>query len=337
MHVGYLSYAVDWCTLTKQYYSDSVYSDIIRPKLQPPFPSSYQTDDASEDPLDEIVRSSLKARTVPDSLNAKESSPMAVNHLLTVSEQSDMHIGVINQLNVDSSSSLDANVPANEEVSPQSINVSLSTSESSPTRNTQQSSASRYTSLLSARKFLPNNLSIGLPSSLSSINLNTVFRYPLGTSIWYNGESLFRSLPDISRMMNSNSSPDPEVRQFLRDLLDYFTHLGNFSPVLDSRLVLSVAAEYDAYVPRYGVCSLTKIYPDAEIRVLPQSGHVGAYVRNAIWTNDFRQAITDCLNRQVYLYHDEPGPFGRTKISQICLRKSHLTKRGLTLSLETFC
>lgn len=31
--------------LTKQYYSDSVYSDVIRPRIQPPIPEFYKTTD----------------------------------------------------------------------------------------------------------------------------------------------------------------------------------------------------------------------------------------------------------------------------------------------------
>ncbi|CAH8851371.1 unnamed protein product [Trichobilharzia szidati] len=315
---GILSNAVDWSVLTKQYYSDSIYSDVIRPKLQPPFPASFKADNTSEDPLEDLIRSALKSQNLSNTSNVKQSASMEMDHLLNTasSEQtSDTHVHVINHTKAHSvNSSSDSNKHLHERITPQPINISTTRQSSSSSVNPA------YASLLAARRFLPNNISIGLPSSLSSINLNTFLRYPLdNSSLWHNSISLFRSLPeDISRMMSTASSPpDPEVQQFLRDLLDFFTHLGNFSPILDSRLVLPVAAECDAYVPRHGVCSLTKIYPNAEIRILPQSGHVGAYVRNAIWTNDFRQAITDCLNRQVHLYHDEPGPFGRNKKSAL--------------------
>lgn len=81
---------------------------------------------------------------------------------------------------------------------------------------------------------------------------------------------------------------DPEVREFLRELLDFFTHLGNFPPVADARLITSVTAGRDAYVPRDGVVPFDVVFPAAEIRYLPQSGHVSTYVRNYLWNQDFR-------------------------------------------------
>lgn len=122
--------------------------------------------------------------------------------------------------------------------------------------------------------------------SLTSWTIPESLRRSLDASIWHNSISLIRSLPDT--LAANAVSADPEVREFMRELLDYFTHLGNFSPLIDPRLVLSVTAEQDAYVPRQGVVPLNLLYPGSEIRVLPQSGHVGAYLRNTIWAMDFR-------------------------------------------------
>ncbi|KAF8560807.1 hypothetical protein P879_08641 [Paragonimus westermani] len=163
-----------------------------------------------------------------------------------------------------------------------------------------------------------------LSDAWSSWHLPDTLRRPFDASLWHTGVSMLRSWPDSLGLVSN--PPDPEVSQFMRELLDYFTHLGNFSPIVEPRLVLAVAAEQDAYIPRHGVIPLNELYPGAEIRLLPQSGHVGAYLRNAIWTRDFRQAITDCLNRQVELCHNESGPFGITQTKSTASRLSP-TKR----------
>ncbi|RTG89400.1 uncharacterized protein DC041_0005365 [Schistosoma bovis] len=279
---GILSNTVDWPVLTKQYYSDSVYSDVIRPRIQPPIPEFYRTTDET---FNDNLGDNLQYSTISvNSLHSKHSNPVNVAPLATFSKQLDSRLHPIKRNPLKSSySSFQV-----RDLLSQFINISNSTSQ--------------YT---------------GLPNSLSTFNFNTVFRYQWNSYRWHKEIPLLPrvSLPSVS-FPRTDLSPDPEVRQFLRDLLDYFTHLGNFSPVIDSRLVLSVAAEYDAYVPRGSVCSLKKVYPNGEIRFLPQSGHVGAYVKNSLWTNDFRKAISDCLNQQVHLYHHEPGPFGRMNTSR---------------------
>lgn len=86
------------------------------------------------------------------------------------------------------------------------------------------------------------------------------------------------------------------MREFLRELLDFFTHLGNFPPPVDPRLITTVTAGKDAYVPRDGVVPLDVVFPNSEIRFLPQSGHVSTHVRNYLWNQDFRYAsFSMCL------------------------------------------
>ncbi|CAH8550553.1 unnamed protein product [Schistosoma bovis] len=301
---GILSNTVDWPVLTKQYYSDSVYSDVIRPRIQPPIPEFYRTTDET---FNDNLGDNLQYSTISvNSLHSKHSNPVNVAPLATFSKQLDSRLHPIKRNPLKSSySSFQV-----RDLLSQFINISNSTSQLS-------SSHSNTHKFTIAQKFLPSFIYTGLPNSLSTFNFNTVFRYQWNSYRWHKEISLLPrvSLPSVS-FPRTDLSPDPEVRQFLRDLLDYFTHLGNFSPVIDSRLVLSVAAEYDAYVPRGSVCSLKKVYPNGEIRFLPQSGHVGAYVKNSLWTNDFRKAISDCLNQQVHLYHHEPGPFGRMNTSR---------------------
>ncbi|VDP93819.1 unnamed protein product [Echinostoma caproni] len=127
---------------------------------------------------------------------------------------------------------------------------------------------------------------LSLLDSITAWSIPETLRRSLEFSVWHSGITLIRSLPD--NLVSNATSADPEVREFMRELLDYFTHLGNFSPLVDPRLVLAVTAEQDAYVPRHGVVPLNRLYPGSEIRLLPQSGHVGAYLRNTVWTMDFR-------------------------------------------------
>ncbi|CAH8554323.1 unnamed protein product [Schistosoma rodhaini] len=299
---GILSNTVNWSVLTKQYYSDSAYSDVIRPQIQPAVPEFCKvTDETSNDTLDDYLQNSPRIPISINSLHSKHSDTVNVAPLATFTKQSDSRLHPIKRHSLKSSlSSFQV-----RDLLSQFINTSNSAS--------QLSSSHPNTHIFTvAQKFLPSTMYTGFPNFLSSFNFNRVFRFQSNSSRWHKQIPSFPrvSSPSVS-FSRTNLSPDLEVRQFLRDLLDYFTHLGNFSPVIDSRLVLSVAAEYDAYVPRGSVCSLKKVYPNGEIRFLPQSGHVGAYVKNSIWTNDFRKAISDCLNQQVQLYHHEPGPFGR--------------------------
>nr|CAG4643302.1 EOG090X08BF [Ilyocryptus agilis] len=66
--------------------------------------------------------------------------------------------------------------------------------------------------------------------------------------------------------------------QFMRGIMDEFTHIANYSRPVDCSCIVIVAAQQDAYVPRDdGSVDLSSIWPDSEIRYL-NSGHVGAYV-----------------------------------------------------------
>ncbi|VDD82567.1 unnamed protein product [Mesocestoides corti] len=113
---------------------------------------------------------------------------------------------------------------------------------------------------------------------------------------------------------------DPEVRNFLRELLDFFTHLGNFPPVADPRLVTSVIACNDAYVPREDVVPLGVVFPNSEIRYLPQSGHVSTYVRNALWNQDFRHSGATRVSR---IPSQPPPPHSAEPLASVDFVSSH--------------
>ena len=65
--------------------------------------------------------------------------------------------------------------------------------------------------------------------------------------------------------------------QFMRGIMDEFTHISNYSQPVDCSSIVIIAAQDDAYVPREGSTDLSKLWPESEIRYVP-TGHVGAYV-----------------------------------------------------------
>nr|CAG4640972.1 EOG090X08BF [Eulimnadia texana] len=68
-----------------------------------------------------------------------------------------------------------------------------------------------------------------------------------------------------------------EAIQFMRGIMDEFTHVANYSKPVDCSSIIIVTAKDDAYVPREGAGDLSQIWPGSEIRYV-QTGHVGAYV-----------------------------------------------------------
>ncbi|KAK2728072.1 protein ABHD18-like [Artemia franciscana] len=90
-----------------------------------------------------------------------------------------------------------------------------------------------------------------------------------------------------------------EATNFMRGLMDEFTHLGNFCPPADLDMIIVVAANRDAYVPREGVKSLDEIWPGIEVRYV-DTGHIGAYLK---YHGLFKRAIFDAFEnyRKKYL------------------------------------
>ncbi|VDN19476.1 unnamed protein product [Dibothriocephalus latus] len=133
-----------------------------------------------------------------------------------------------------------------------------------------------------------NNLS----KLLSYVKAHNMLQFCVDNYVLDGAMSVLRSVPSVLPMPThfplSSEPVDPEVREFLRELLDFFTHLGNFPRVSDNRLITSVTAGRDAYVPQDGVVPFDVVFPRAQIRTLPQCGHVSAYVRNMIWSRDFQ-------------------------------------------------
>ncbi|KAL8609188.1 hypothetical protein ACOMHN_062428 [Nucella lapillus] len=110
------------------------------------------------------------------------------------------------------------------------------------------------------------------------------------------------SKSQVSRSSDESSSQtlQQEAVNFMVGVMDECTHLGNFSVPVDPRLIIIVAAQEDAYIPRHGVIPLNKLWPGSEVRYLPNRGHIAAF----LFHNDvFRKAIADSFNRQMKMDH----------------------------------
>ncbi|KAH9588136.1 Protein abhd18 [Schistosoma haematobium] len=140
---GILSNTVDWPVLTKQYYSDSVYSDVIRPRIQPPIPEFYKTTDET---FNDNLGDNLQYSTISiNSLHSKHSNPVNVAPLATFSKQLDSRLHPIKRNPLKSSySSFQV-----RDLLSQFINISNSTSQLS-------SSHSNTHKFTIAQKFLPS-------------------------------------------------------------------------------------------------------------------------------------------------------------------------------------
>ncbi|XP_071124411.1 protein ABHD18-like [Mytilus edulis] len=86
---------------------------------------------------------------------------------------------------------------------------------------------------------------------------------------------------------------------FMRGVMDECTHLGNFSVPVDPSLIIIVAANHDAYVPRTNVISLEQLWPGSQVRYI-DSGHINAFLFHNV---QFRHAIEDSFNEQIRKYH----------------------------------
>jgi len=83
--------------------------------------------------------------------------------------------------------------------------------------------------------------------------------------------------------------------QFMRGIMDEFTHIANYSRPVDCSSIVIVAARDDAYVPRNGTTNLGQLWPESEIRYV-KTGHIGAYV---LHHSLFRRAVKDAFDRLI--------------------------------------
>lgn len=84
-----------------------------------------------------------------------------------------------------------------------------------------------------------------------------------------------------------------QAMEFMRGIMDEFTHIANYSRPVDSSCIVIVTANDDAYVPREGCTDLRQLWPQSEIRYV-STGHVAAYV---LHHEIFRRAVKDAFDR----------------------------------------
>ncbi|GAB6026011.1 hypothetical protein CHUAL_011974 [Chamberlinius hualienensis] len=87
--------------------------------------------------------------------------------------------------------------------------------------------------------------------------------------------------------------------QFMRGIMDEFTHLSAFSCPVDPGLIIIVVAKSDGYVLREGITDLRDIWPGAEVRYI-DAGHIGAFLFKQ---SVFRKAIIDAFDRITTKYY----------------------------------
>ncbi|XP_061164774.1 protein ABHD18-like [Saccostrea echinata] len=86
---------------------------------------------------------------------------------------------------------------------------------------------------------------------------------------------------------------DAEILDFMWEVMEEFTHLGNYSSPVDTSIILSLVAESDAYIPRDNVMTHQDLWPGSKVKVIP-GGHVSSVVSSR---HLFRQAIVECLEK----------------------------------------
>lgn len=109
-------------------------------------------------------------------------------------------------------------------------------------------------------------------------------------------------------------SSHAEARTFMRNLMDQFTHLGNYSAPLDSTMTRFLVATHDAYVPSHAnesfldrkkrkdvglslVCDdMRDVWPGCLASEIRDYGHVGAYL---FQQNAYTEVIKDTVSRLV--------------------------------------
>jgi len=79
------------------------------------------------------------------------------------------------------------------------------------------------------------------------------------------------ALSSASSAGSARNRIDRERRQkdtinFMKEVMDHITHLGNFSKPVDTSTVTFVCAKGDAYFPRSNLTPMDKLWPGCEVR-----------------------------------------------------------------------
>jgi hypothetical protein len=194
------------------------------------------------------------------------------------------------------------NLAPNSQVSSSAFHdrVSSSSASSSAVQQQQQQTTAVNSSSVAAQT-LTENVSQSPIKSSSTDNrdlhhsqvADSISRHPVSASSVTSSSSLSSQLNAKSISPKSLQKREAAMQQvaldFMRGAMDECTHIANFSRPVDTSLVIIVAAEKDAYVPRDYVTGLDELWPGAELRYI-DAGHISAYL--------FKQSLFRC----VYVY-----------------------------------
>uniref|UniRef100_A0A2L2Y3C7 Protein ABHD18 n=1 Tax=Parasteatoda tepidariorum TaxID=114398 RepID=A0A2L2Y3C7_PARTP len=107
--------------------------------------------------------------------------------------------------------------------------------------------------------------------------------------------------PNPDALMKASELSHLKALNFMRGIMDECTHLGNFTPPVDSTLSIVVTAKHDAYVPRDGIESVGDLWKGCDIRYI-DSGHIAAFLFNH---GVFRKAIIDAFENTAQKYYGQ--------------------------------
>ena len=152
---------------------------------------------------------------------------------------------------------------------------------------------------------------VGLVPCLASTSASVTFcQGVMSRAInWRQLEQQLRDSPDYRNLVwplvrspeRYQAPPQLSADFFMRCLMDECTHVGNYSPPLDTDIVEIVRAEYDAYQPGEGITPLEHYYPGA-LSTHIDEGHVRSYL---FYQHVFRQAIYRVLDKMIVKQKDK--------------------------------
>nr|CAG4645618.1 EOG090X08BF [Lynceus sp. MCZ IZ 141354] len=177
-----------------------------------------------------------------------------------------------------------------------------------------------------AQTYSNESLSRGLNNGKLSSALQRTFNFaplessalPLMNKLWnwfphFNKSSSVDGNVDISVAMNpprpnwsnlgavERAKVRQEALEFMRGIMDEFTHISNYSTPVDTELITIIAAENDAYVPRDGATDLRTLWPGCQMKYV-KTGHVAAYL---LHHKMFREAVKDGFNKLIDKYYTD--------------------------------
>jgi len=151
--------------------------------------------------------------------------------------------------------------------------------------------------------FAPDNAAV--PSSVTNNSTNTLQSRKFSTSP-YSSKSQFTCwsrrgaekglAPKENTSSNTTGGGDAVAKGFMKNLMDQFTHLGNYSAPMDPQLTQFLVATNDAYVPSHAnhnflsrkgskgsdararTDDMRTVWPGCSTVELKDYGHVGAYL-----------------------------------------------------------